>query len=51
MDAEEVAFHSGTLDHPEHVIPGYHYGVESRLPWADCGAGLPEQRTEESWNA
>ena len=51
VDTEEVAFHVGTLDHPERVAPGYHYGVESRLPWADCGAGLPERKTEESWDA
>ncbi|QCI96233.1 GFA family protein (plasmid) [Novosphingobium sp. EMRT-2] len=48
---EEVAFHVGTLDHPGRVTPAYHYGVEGRLPWADCGAGLPERETEESWDA
>lgn len=48
---EEVAFHTGTLDHPERVTPTYHYGIEARLPWTDCGAGLPEHETEESWDA
>ena len=48
---EEVAFHVGTLDHPERVSPTYHYGVEARLPWIDCGADLPEQQTKEKWNA
>jgi hypothetical protein len=51
IETDEVAFHVGTLDHPERAAPDHHYGVESRLPWADCGAGLPEQQTEESWDA
>lgn len=47
---DEVAVHSGTLDHPETTAPGYHYGVEARLPWADCGKGLPERKTQERWD-
>jgi hypothetical protein len=45
----KIALHVGTLDRPEAVTPRSHYGVESRLAWADCGAGLPEGETEESW--
>jgi len=39
----------GSLDHRETVSPQYHDGAESRLPWVDCGRGLPEQETEESF--
>lgn len=39
----------GTLNRPEAIEPRSHCGVEGRLPWADCGAGLPEGKTEESW--
>lgn len=39
----------GSLDHPERVTPSYHYGVESRLPYVDCGQGLPQEETKESW--
>jgi hypothetical protein len=44
-----VRLTGGTLDHPELVVPQYHYGVESRLPWNDCGDGLPGERTKESF--
>jgi len=27
----------GSLDDPSGVKPDDHYGIESRLPWADCG--------------
>jgi len=46
---DEVALHAGTLDHADAFAPGYHYGVESRLAWADCGAALPSRPTEEHW--
>ncbi len=48
--SEEIALHAGTLDRPEAFPPGYHYGVESRLAWADCGAGLPSGKTKERWD-
>ncbi|WEZ86092.1 GFA family protein (plasmid) [Rhizobium sp. 32-5/1] len=38
---------AGSLDHPELIRPAGHYGVESRLQWADIGAGLPEEETKE----
>ena len=37
----------GSLDSPESIRPAGHYGVESRLDWADCGRGLPEEETQE----
>ncbi len=37
----------GSLDRPEKISPAGHYGVESRLDWADCGRGLPEEETQE----
>jgi len=27
----------GSLDDQSGVKPDHHYGIESRLPWADCG--------------
>ncbi|MBX4927295.1 hypothetical protein ABID08_006599 [Rhizobium binae] len=38
---------AGSLDNPERIRPAGHYGVESRLGWADCGHGLPEETTRE----
>ena len=32
---------AGSLDDPSIFIPRFHYGVESRVPWADCGRDLP----------
>ncbi|WP_183782198.1 GFA family protein [Rhizobium sp. BK456] len=39
----------GSLDYPERVRPSGHYGVESRLGWADGGRGLPEEKTQETF--
>lgn len=46
---EEIALHAVTLDAPEAAPPTYHYGVEGRLGWVDCGADLPGEETQESW--
>jgi hypothetical protein len=46
---DEVALAAGTLDHPETVTPTHHYGVESRLPWADIGGSLRTVHTRERW--
>ena len=32
----------GSLDQPERVAPERHIWVQSRIPWADYGDGLPE---------
>lgn len=37
----------GSLDDPERVKPGGHYGIESRLSWVDCWADLPGEETQE----
>jgi len=37
----------GSLDHPEQIQPAGHHGIESRLDWADCGSGLPEEEMQE----
>jgi hypothetical protein len=47
----EIAVHAGSLDQADAAIPKYHYGVEGRLPWVDCGKGLPEHETKERWDS
>ena len=40
----------GSFDHPEKVPrPDSHYGIESRLAWVDCWAGLPGEPTSETF--
>jgi hypothetical protein len=47
-DAEkQLAVTAGSLDYPAGFKPAHHYGVESRLPWADCGRDLPGRETQE----
>ena len=47
-DAEDhVALTVGSLDDPSGFKPDHHYGVESRLEWADCGPSLPGRETAE----
>ena len=49
-DAESVRWMTvGSLDDPSNFKPRHHYGVESRLPWADCGRDLPGKETQESF--
>ena len=45
--SKELALMVGAFDRPEDFAPTYHYGVEGRLPWTDCGHGLPERLTEQ----
>ncbi|GIK96129.1 MAG: aldehyde-activating protein [Alphaproteobacteria bacterium] len=47
LGGETIALMAGSLDEPERFAPDHHYGVESRLRWSDCGAGLPEEETQE----
>jgi hypothetical protein len=50
-DAEPVrSMTVGTLDDPSVFRPDHHYGIESRLPWADCGLDLPGRETEERFS-
>jgi hypothetical protein len=44
---DEIAIHVGAFDEAANLVPTYHYGVEGRLPWTDCGAGLPAKVTSE----
>jgi hypothetical protein len=47
-DAEkQLSLTVGSLDDAAAVKPDHHYGIESRLPWADCGRDLPGRETEE----
>jgi hypothetical protein len=43
----DIALTIGSLDDPASWAPASHYGVEGRLPWADCGKDLPEAETKE----
>ena len=44
-----VRLTGGTLDQPQDIRPAGHYGVESRLSWADIGVSLPEETTKEKF--
>jgi hypothetical protein len=45
-NSKEIALLIGTLDAPGDLTPSHHYGIESRLPWADIDADLPGKRTD-----
>ena len=45
----DLAFAVGSFDAPEAVTPTHHYGVESRIRWADIGSDLPDKATRERW--
>ncbi|ASW09711.1 GFA family protein [Rhizobium sp. CNPSo 4039] len=47
FDDDVLRITAGTLDDPDRIAPAGHYGVESRLRWAMCGDGLPEEETRE----
>jgi hypothetical protein len=42
-----LAITVGSLDDASVVRPDHHYGIESRLPWVDCGRDLPGRETTE----
>jgi hypothetical protein len=44
-----IALTVGSFDRPESVTPDHHYGVESRIPWADIGTAFPGEETQEHW--
>lgn len=48
-DDDLIRVTAGSLDRPEDIRPAGHYGVESRLDWADIGEGLPEEETKEKF--
>jgi hypothetical protein len=45
--SDDVGILIGSFDKPRLFIPTHHYGLESRLPWVDCGATLPGELTQE----
>lgn len=47
LGADHIALMVGSLDDPERFPPERHYGIESRIGWAACGPGLPEQEADE----
>lgn len=46
-DDDLIRVTAGSLDHPELIEPQGHYGIESRLNWADCQGHLPGEETKE----
>ena len=47
---DHVALTVGSLDDASGFRPDHHYGVESRLPWVDCGPNLPGHETTEKFD-
>jgi hypothetical protein len=41
-DTEHIAIWMGTLDHPETYEPEVHWYSDSRIPWVDIHAELPD---------
>ena len=48
-DDELIRVTVGSLDHPDDIRPAGHYGVESRLSWANIDPDLPEEKTKEQF--
>jgi hypothetical protein len=48
LGAARIDFTIASLDSPAGVAPERQIGAESRLPWFEALAGLPEQRTEDT---
>jgi hypothetical protein len=46
---DDIALSVGSAEHPEQLTPTHHYGVESRLPWADLTSKMPTRATRETW--
>jgi hypothetical protein len=46
---DDIALTVGTLDDAACWAPTSHYGIESRLPWTDCGQGMRAVKTKESF--
>jgi hypothetical protein len=42
----QIALMAGCFDDPASLQPTHHYGIESRLPWADIGRDLPGRPTD-----
>jgi hypothetical protein len=48
-DDDLIRLTAGSLDTPDRIRPAGHYGVESKLAWADIGRGLPEEETTKKF--
>lgn len=46
---DKIALTVGSFDRPQEVTPDHHYGIESRIAWADIGASFPGEATQERW--
>jgi hypothetical protein len=46
---DDIALAAGSAEHPEQLTPTHHYGIESRLPWADLTSNMPARATKEAW--
>jgi hypothetical protein len=44
--SDQIALLIGAFDAPAELKPSHHYGIESRLPWADIGVALPGKATD-----
>jgi hypothetical protein len=44
---DRLALTLGSFDDPAPLRPTHHYGIEGRIDWVDCGAGLPGKATEQ----
>jgi hypothetical protein len=44
---DRLALTIGCFDDPTPLQPTDHYGIESRIPWVECGPGLPGKETQE----
>jgi hypothetical protein len=45
-NSPQIALMAGCFDDPALLRPTHHYGIESRLPWADIGRDLPGRPTD-----
>jgi hypothetical protein len=44
--SSDIALMLGAFDAPADLQPSHHYGIESRLPWADIEEDLPGKPTD-----
>lgn len=51
IGGEHIELTTGSFDHPEHVVPTYATGTESRLAWTRTIGDLPSRTTGEASDA
>jgi class 3 adenylate cyclase len=42
-----ITIQLGSLDHPENIVPTWHGGIESQMPWFNVHDNLPRVRTQD----